>query len=83
MLKRILLGFMVLLLLVVATLWFTLGRRTSEAERSIGRDSALADYALQDDSRVRVKAPEAHVLQPFNAQKNVYWVHRKNKPQIR
>ena len=73
MLKRILLGFVVLLALVVATLWFTLGRRTSEAERSIGRDSAPADYALQDDSRVRVPAPEAHVLQPFNAQKNVYW----------
>ena len=65
MLKRILLGFVVLLVLVAAIVWFTIGRRISEADRSIGRDSAAADYALQDDSRVCVPTPEAHVIQPF------------------
>jgi hypothetical protein len=61
-LKRIFLGFVVLLVLVVSTLWFTPGRRTSEVERSIRRDSVPADYALHNDLRVSVPTPEMHIL---------------------
>ncbi len=67
MLKRNLLGFVVLLVLVAAIAWFTIGRRISEAESRPMLRSAAADYALQDDSRVRVPTPEAHVVQPFTA----------------
>ncbi|MCP4039279.1 MAG: DUF3604 domain-containing protein, partial [bacterium] len=45
----------------------------SETDRMFGRDSAPADYALQDDSKVDAPAPEPLVVQPRNPLKNVYW----------
>jgi len=73
MLKKILLGFLALLVLVVAIGWFTIGENFRYADRAFGRDSAPADYALQDDSKVDAPAPEPLVIQPMNPLKNVYW----------
>jgi len=72
-LKKILLGFVALLVVVAAIAWFTVGRRMSETDRMFGRDSAPTDYALQDDSKIDAPAPEPLVVQPRNPLKNVYW----------
>ena len=58
MLKKILLGFLGLLVLVVAIGWFTIGDDFRYANQAFGRESAAADYALQDDSKVDAPAPE-------------------------
>ncbi|MCP4038932.1 MAG: DUF3604 domain-containing protein, partial [bacterium] len=73
MLKKILLGFLGLLVLVAAIAWFTIGRNFQNADRLYGRESAPADYALQDDSKVDAPVPEPLVVQPMNPLKNVYW----------
>ncbi len=73
MLRKVLLGFLVLLALGAAIAWFTVGREVSELNRVIGRDTVPADYALQDDSKVSAPQPEPHVVQPTNPLKNVYW----------
>ncbi len=73
MLKKILLGLLGLLVLGAAIGWFTIGRDFQDANRAYGRESAPADYALQDDSKVDAPAPEPLVVQPMNPLKNVYW----------
>ena len=73
MLKKILLGITGLLVLGAAIAWFTVGQRVYDVLQSINRDSAPADYALQDDSKVRVPSPEPQVVQPPNPLGNVYW----------
>jgi len=72
-LKKVLLGFAVLLVLGAATLWFAIGENYRKANEAVGRDSAPADYALQDDSTVDAPAPESLIVQPMNPLKNVYW----------
>ncbi|MCP4004309.1 MAG: DUF3604 domain-containing protein [bacterium] len=73
MIKKILLGFVVLLVLAATVGWFTIGRNFRNANQAFGRESAPADYALQDDSKVDAPAPEPLVVQPRNPLKNVYW----------
>ena len=73
MLKKILLGFLGFVVLVVAIGWFTVGRGIYDASRAYGRDTAPADYALQDDSKIDAPAPEPLVVQPPNLLRNVYW----------
>jgi hypothetical protein len=73
MLRKILLGIAGLLVLGAAVAWFTVGRGMYDASQVFGRDTAPADYALQDDSRVSAPSPEPHVMQPPNPRKNVYW----------
>ena len=73
MLKKTLLGITGLLVLGAAIAWFTVGRGWYDTSRAFGRDTAPADYALQDDSRVSAPSPEPKVVQPPNPLKNVYW----------
>jgi len=73
MLKKTLLGIAGLLVLGAAIAWFTFGRGLYDANRAYGRDTAPADYALQDDSKVDAPAPEPLVVQPPNPLRNVYW----------
>ncbi len=73
MLKKVLLGFLGLLVLGAAIGWFTIGRDFQDANRAYGRESAPADHALQDDSKVDAPVPEPLVVQPVNPLKNVYW----------
>ena len=73
MLKKFLLGLAVLILLGAVAVWFTVGRGLYAASQALGRDSAPADYALQDDSRVSAPSPEPKVVQPRNPLGNVYW----------
>ena len=69
MLKKILLGVVILLLLVIGFGYFTLGR----LYLATSPGTAPEDYAQQDDSRVQVPAQRELEPQPFNPLKNVYW----------
>ncbi|MBW2291389.1 MAG: DUF3604 domain-containing protein [Deltaproteobacteria bacterium] len=71
--KKIMLGFVGLLVLGAAVTWFTVGRSFYATSQAVGRDTAPADYALQDDSKVSAPNPEPHVAQSPNPLKNVYW----------
>jgi hypothetical protein len=71
--KKILLGFVVLLVLAATVGWFTIGRDFRNFDQAFGRERAPADYALQDDSKIDAPAPEPLVVQPRNPLKNVYW----------
>jgi len=73
MLKKIALGAAALLVLGAAIGWFTIGRDFRDANRAYGRESAPADHALQDDSKVDAPVPEPWVVQPVNPLKNAYW----------
>jgi hypothetical protein len=73
MLKKIVLGFLALLVLAAVIAWFTVGQNLYDRIRAVGRGTAPADYALQDDSKIDAPAPEPLVVQPRNALKNVYW----------
>ena len=69
MLKKIFLGFLLLLLVGVALLAFTWGPLYLATAPS----TAPEDYAQQDDSRVDFPAPRRLAPRPFNPLKNVYW----------
>ena len=71
--KKGLPGFLGLLVLGAATLWFTIGRDFRHADRGFGRETAAADYAHQDDSKVAAQAPEPLGVQRRNPLNNVYW----------
>ncbi len=73
MLKKILLGTSGVLALGVLLGWFTFGRVLYKRMQRVGADNVAADYALQDDAKVRAPQPEAQVVPPPNPQKNVYW----------
>jgi hypothetical protein len=73
MLKKLLLALLGLVVLGAAVGWFAVGRRIQQANQAFGRDTAPADYALQDDSKVSTPAPEPRVVQPHDPLKNVYW----------
>ena len=69
MLKKVLLGFAILVLVAIGFAYFTLGRlylATSPV-------TAPKDYAQQDDSRVQVPAQRGLESQSFDPLKNVYW----------
>ena len=73
MVKKVLLGLLVLLALGAGALWLTVGRGLSEANEAYGRETAPGDYALQDDSKLGPPPFEPAVAQPPNPLKNVYW----------
>ena len=73
MLKKILLGLVVLLMLAALLLWWRVWLPLDEAAQQIVPDTAAGDYALQDDSRIQIAEPLDLVPQPFNPLKNVYW----------
>ncbi len=72
MLKKVLLGLLALLVLGAGITWFAVGRDLYLTSQLVGRDTAPADYALQDDSKVSAPKPEPVVVQPRNPLKNVY-----------
>ena len=71
--KRVLLGLVALLVLGAGITWFAVGRDLYLTSQLVGRDTAPADYAIQDDSKVSAPKPEPVVVQPRNPLKNVYW----------
>ena len=73
MLKKTLLGVLVVIILSTCALWLAGGDEVYALYRATSVSTAPADYALQDDSRVIVPAPQPHVNQSYNALKNVYW----------
>ncbi len=73
MLKKILLGVLVLVLVGVALLWLRVGQPMVEISDRTSPDTAPRDYVLQDDSRVRVPPFEPVVTVPPNPLKNAYW----------
>ena len=73
MLKKILLALLVLVLLAAGALWLAGGRDIYALYRGTSPATAPEDYALQDDSRVTIPTPEAHLAQPYNPLKNVFW----------
>ena len=73
MLKKFLVGLTALVLLAATLLWWQIGRPLNEVVQQIVPDTAAADYALQDDSRVPVPPTLELVSQPHNPLKNAYW----------
>ena len=73
MLKKIFLGLLTLALICAAALWLIGGAEVYALYRATSLATVPGDYALQDDSRVIVPAPQPHISQPYNALKNVYW----------
>ena len=69
MLKKVLLGFVLLLLVGVGLLTFT----WVPLYLATAPSTAPEDYAQQDDSRVDFPAPRRLAPRPFNPLKNVYW----------
>ncbi|MBT4520981.1 MAG: DUF3604 domain-containing protein, partial [Halieaceae bacterium] len=73
MIKKTLLTLLGLVLLTVAVGWFGLGKELYERQNASSPATAADDYALQDDSKVQIPEQEAHITQPYNPLKNVYW----------
>ena len=73
MLKKILLGLLALVLLVLLLAWFQVGKPLYDTARQMMPNTAPADYALQDDTRIEIPEPLPFVAQPHNPLKNVYW----------
>jgi hypothetical protein len=73
MLKKALLGLLVLILVVLGIAWFTIGQRLYDIRNATSPHTAPEDYALQDDSRVEIPAQLPQVASPYSALKNVYW----------
>jgi hypothetical protein len=74
MLKKIGLGLVVLLLVVVGFVWVKLLMPMQESADRNGPDTAARDYALQDDSKLTLPAPQAAIYQAApNPDMNLYW----------
>jgi Protein of unknown function (DUF3604) len=73
MLKKVLLGLLILLAIGAVWIWFNGGSALYALQRGTSPDTAPQDYALQDDSRVSIPAQQPLVPQPYNSLKNVYW----------
>jgi hypothetical protein len=73
MLKKILLGLLVLVVIGAGWIWFNGGSELYALQRATAPATAPADYNLQDDSRVAFPAQQPQVTQTYNALKNVYW----------
>ena len=74
MLKKIGLGILVLLLAAFGFVWVKfLGPLQASADRN-GPETAPRDYALQDNSRLKLPSPQAAVYQAApNPNKDLYW----------
>ena len=74
MLKKIGLVLVILLLAVVGFVWIKLLMPLQESAEKNGPDTAARDYALQDDSKITLPAPQAAVYQAApNPNMNLYW----------
>jgi len=72
-LKKILLGLVVLIVVAFGLGWWTVGRPMLETYRRTAPSTAPEDYAQQDDSRVPVPALRPQELRPYDPLKNVFW----------
>ena len=73
MLKKILIVMLLLVSIAALALWLAGGRDVYALYRGTAVSTALDDYALQDDSAVKIPTPEPGQNQPYNPLKNVYW----------
>lgn len=73
MLKKILLGLVVLVVLGVVGFGLVFVRPIYQLGQTITPETAPEDLAKQDDSRVTVPEPVALEPRPYDALKNVYW----------
>lgn len=74
MIKKIGLGVLVLLLAVIAYVWFTLIAPLQTSADRNGPDTAARDYALQDNRKLTLPAPQAATTPPsLNPELNLYW----------
>jgi len=74
MIKKIALGLLIVLLAGMAYGYFTFVQPMQAMIDKIGPDTAMRDYALQDDSKVNIpaqKAQEVHTAP--NPEHNLYW----------
>ena len=74
MLKKIGVGIVVLLLVVAGLIWIKLIMPLQSSADKNGPATAARDYALQDDSKVTLPAPQAAIYQAApNPDMNLYW----------
>ena len=74
MYRKISLGFLVVLLAAVGFVTFKFLLPIQASADKFGPDTAARDYALQDDSRLTLPAPQAAMYQPApNPAMNLYW----------
>lgn len=73
MIWRVLLGFAAAGLLAAGVFTWVVIRPVYKLNREISPETAAADHALQDDSRVDVPAPLPLEPRPYSPLKNVYW----------
>ncbi|MFK8049398.1 MAG: DUF3604 domain-containing protein [Halioglobus sp.] len=74
MLKKTGLALAILLLAVVGFVWIKVLMPLQESAEKNGPDTAARDYALQDDSKIKLPAPHAAVYQAApNPNMNLYW----------
>ena len=74
MLKKIGLGFVILLLAVVGFVWVKLLIPFQASADQNGPDTAARDYALQDDSKLTLPSPQSAIYQAApNPDMNLYW----------
>jgi hypothetical protein len=74
MLKKILIGFAILVLIAIGFASLTVGRSLYNVYLATSPGTAPEDYAQQEDSRVQIPAQRGLEPRPFNRFKNVYWV---------
>ncbi|MFT5443941.1 MAG: hypothetical protein ACI8W3_002992 [Myxococcota bacterium] len=73
MVKKILVVIVAMAVLVSVAGWLKVGAPFYELYLRTTPLTAPEDFAQQDDTLVRMPAPQPHVLQPANPLKNVYW----------
>ena len=74
MLKKIGVGIVVLLLAIAGLIWIKLIMPLQASADKNGPETAARDYALQDDSKVTLPAPQAGIYQAApNPDMNLYW----------
>ena len=74
MFKKIGLGVVVLLLMAIGFVWVKLVMPLQASADQNGPDTAARDYALQDDSKLTLPAPQAAIYQAApNPDMNLYW----------
>ena len=71
--KKFLLVILFLFLLGLAVLWQSIGSDIYALYKGTSTTTVLADYKLQDDSKVMLPEPLTLVEQAYNPLKNVYW----------
>ncbi len=71
--KKFFLVILFLFLLGLAVLWQSIGSDIYALYKGTSTTTALADYKLQDDSKVTLPEPLPLVEQAYNPLKNVYW----------